>query len=77
MLILTRKIGEKIAIGDQIKIYVIDIKGRQVCLGIEAPSDTVVHREEIYRRIEEENRSAAGIAPASLKEIALQGENQS
>lgn len=77
MLILTRKIGEKIAIGDRIKIHVIDVKGRQVRLGIEAPGNTVVHREEIYRRIEEENRSAAGIAPASLKEITLRGENPS
>ncbi len=61
MLILTRKIGESVAIGDKIKVYVIEIKGRQVRLGIEAPPDTMVHREEIYQRILEENRSAAEI----------------
>jgi carbon storage regulator len=61
MLILTRKIGESVTIGDKIKVYVIEIKGRQVRLGIEAPPDTMVHREEIYQRILEENRSAAEI----------------
>jgi carbon storage regulator len=61
MLILTRKIGESVTIGDKIKVYVIEIKGRQVRLGIEAPPDTMVHREEIYQRIMEENKLAAGI----------------
>jgi carbon storage regulator len=61
MLILTRKIGESVAIGDKIKVYVIEIKGRQVRLGIEAPPDTMVHREEIYQRILAENRLAAEI----------------
>lgn len=61
MLILTRKIGESVTIGDKIKVYVIEIKGRQVRLGIEAPPNTMVHREEIYQRILEENRSAAEI----------------
>ncbi len=61
MLILTRKIGECITIGDQIKVYVVGIKGKQVRLGIEAPSDERVHREEIYERIAEENRLAARI----------------
>ena len=61
MLILTRKIGECITIGDQIKVYVVGIKGKQVRLGIEAPSDEKVHREEIYERIAEENRLASQI----------------
>jgi carbon storage regulator len=61
MLILTRKVGESVTIGDKIKVYVIEIKGRQVRLGIEAPPDTMVHREEIYQRILEENRLAAEI----------------
>ena len=61
MLILTRKIGESVTIGDKIKVYVIEIKGRQVRLGIEAPPDTMVHREEIYQRILAENRLAAEI----------------
>ena len=69
MLILTRKIGECIAIGDQIKVYVVDIRGKQVRLGIEAPSDAPVHREEIYQRILEENRLAAQIGVADFDQI--------
>ncbi len=61
MLILTRKIGECITIGDQIRVYVVDIKGKQVRLGIEAPSDAVVHRQEIYQKILEENRAASRV----------------
>lgn len=62
MLILTRKIGECITIGDQIKVYVVDIRGKQVRLGIEAPADAVIHREEIYQKILEENRSASQVS---------------
>ncbi len=63
MLILTRKIGEGIAIGERIKVYVVDIRGKQVRLGIEAPAGESVHREEVYRRILEENRRAAQVTP--------------
>lgn len=59
MLVLTRKIGEGIAIGDDVKIVVMQIKGKQVRLGIKASPTTIVHREEIYQRIQDENRSAA------------------
>ena len=59
MLVLTRKLGESITIGDHIRITVIAIKGNQVKLGIEAPAHTNVHREEVYTRIIEENRKAA------------------
>ncbi|MFH1140012.1 MAG: carbon storage regulator CsrA [Pseudomonadota bacterium] len=69
MLILTRKIGETIAIGDEVKIQVIDIKGRQVRLGIQAPMDMTVHREEIYQRIQEQNRQAADMTPADLSAV--------
>jgi carbon storage regulator len=69
MLILTRRIGESITIGDHIKVHVIDIKGRQVRLGIEAPSKMNVYRQEIYERIVEENRSAAQIELASFNHI--------
>jgi carbon storage regulator len=69
MLILTRKIGEGIAIGDQIKVYVVDIRGKQVRLGIEAPSKAPVHREEIYQKILEENRLAAQIGVADFEQI--------
>jgi carbon storage regulator len=66
LLILTRKIGETIAIGDQIKVQVVEIKGRQVRLGIEAPPQTAVHREEVFQRIQEQNRQAARLAVADL-----------
>lgn len=59
MLILTRRLGESITIGDDIKVSVLGIHGRQVRLGIDAPSDVVVHREEIYVKIQEENRRAS------------------
>ena len=59
MLILTRKLGESITIGDDIKVTVLGVFGRQVRIGIEAPSKVVVHREEIYVKIQQENRKAA------------------
>ena len=59
MLILTRKIGETITIGDRIKIVVVDIKGKQVRLGIEAPQATMIFRQEIYQKIQAENLLAA------------------
>lgn len=59
MLILTRRVGERIAIGDDVFLTIIEVKGRQVRVGIEAPPHMIVHREEIYRRIQEENRMAS------------------
>ena len=59
MLILTRKLGESITIGDNIKVSVLGIHGRQVRLGIDAPLDVVVHREEVYVKIQAENRRAS------------------
>jgi carbon storage regulator len=75
MLILTRKIGECITIGDRIRVYVMEIKGRQVRLGIEAPQEAAVHREEVYERILEENRLAARIAPADIDEVLRKKED--
>jgi carbon storage regulator len=69
MLILTRKIGECITIGDHIRVYVVGVRGKQVRLGIEAPADAIVHREEIYQRIVEENQQAARVELSSLDEI--------
>lgn len=54
MLILTRRISESIIIGDDVKITVLGVKGNQVRLGIDAPKDLSVHREEIYDRIKQE-----------------------
>ena len=69
MLILTRKLGESITIVDDVKVTIIEVKGKQVKLGVEAPQQTRVHREEIYQRIQEENRMAALISPVHLKKI--------
>ncbi|WP_322627938.1 carbon storage regulator CsrA [Halothiobacillus sp.] len=54
MLILTRRIGEVLRVGDDVSITVLGIKGNQVRIGIDAPKDVSVHREEIYQRIKNE-----------------------
>ena len=64
MLVLTRKLGENIRIGDSVKITVLEVRSGQVKLGIEAPPEVKVHREEIYARIQEENRRAQQGKPA-------------
>ena len=69
MLILTRKLGQSITIGDEIKVTVLDIHGRQVRLGITAPQRVTVHREEIYQRIQEENARAATTSTGDLEQI--------
>jgi carbon storage regulator len=58
MLLLTRKLGENIRIGDDVKITIVEVKGNHVKLGIDAPPSVKVHREEIYERIQQENRRA-------------------
>ena len=70
MLILTRKIGETIAIGDDVKIQVIDIKGKQVRIGVQAPALMSVHREEVYLRIQEQNRHSTNVTPEDLSAMA-------
>jgi carbon storage regulator len=56
MLILTRRVGETIMIGDDVKVTVLGVKGNQVRVGIDAPKEVAVHREEIYDRIKNEER---------------------
>lgn len=74
MLVLTRKLGESIAIDDHIKIVVVQIKGKQVRLGIQAPRETKIHREEVYSAIRDQNQEAAK-TPAAIAQVskALKG----
>ena len=67
MLVLTRKSGEGIRIGDNVKIIVLEAKENQIKIGIEAPIEVPVHREEIYLRIQEENKMAAMAQPDDIK----------
>ncbi len=72
MLVLTRKIGESIQINDDVKVTVIDIQGKNIRLGIEAPQDTKIYREEVFLKIKEENRSAADATafdPAKISQL--------
>ncbi|MBF0431969.1 MAG: carbon storage regulator CsrA [Fibrobacteria bacterium] len=71
MLVLTRKIGESIRINDNISITVMEIDGRSVKIAIDAPRSVPIHREEIFQRIQEENKSAAATSAAEdLTKIA-------
>jgi carbon storage regulator len=70
MLILTRKLGEQITIGDDITIKLLEIKGTQVKLGLEAPQDISIHRKEIYDRIREENLRSSEVGLSDLTEAA-------
>ena len=58
MLILTRRPGESIHLGDNIKITVLSAKGKQIKLGLDVPEDMPVYREELYRKVKEQNRMA-------------------
>ena len=75
MLILTRKLGQTIRIGNEIKITISDIKGKQVRVGIEAPEEMAVHREEVYEIIQKQNVLAAGLGmthDATLSSLWIQ-----
>ena len=78
MLVLTRKLGEGIAIGEDIKVVVMQIKGKQVRLGIKADPTTAVHREEVYQKIREENKLASENDVRLMDEVAkvVQSENK-
>ncbi|MDQ1272089.1 MAG: carbon storage regulator [Planctomycetota bacterium] len=69
MLILTRKLGESITIGEEIKITVLECQGKQVKLGIIAPRHVKVHREEIFEKIQEENKKSVAVSKDALLEV--------
>ncbi len=70
MLILTRKLGEGIRVGDDVLIKVVEVRGTQVRLGIVAPRSVTVHREEVFQMIRKQNELAAQTAPATLEGVA-------
>jgi carbon storage regulator len=70
MLILTRKLGEQITIGDDITITLLEVKGSQVKLGIKAPKSISIHRYEIYARIKAENLRSSEVSATDLSKAA-------
>ncbi len=70
MLVLKRKLGESIAIDDHIKIRVVQIKGKQVRLGIEAPKETKIHREEVYLAIQDTNKESSTVNPEKTRSVS-------
>ena len=75
MLILTRRIGETVVIGNDVDVTVLGVKGNQVRIGVKAPKDIAVHREEIYQRIcQEQNGNGNGAAaPDHVKIVGAAG----
>lgn len=61
MLILTRRVGETLMIGDEVTVTVLGVKGNQVRIGVNAPKEVAVHREEIYERIKREQAGGPGM----------------
>lgn len=59
MLILTRRVGETLMVGDEVTVTVLGVKGNQVRIGVDAPKDVAVHREEIYQRIQKEKEDSS------------------
>ncbi|MGB3212413.1 MAG: carbon storage regulator CsrA [Desulforhopalus sp.] len=70
MLVLTRKIGEGIVIGDDVTITVVEMKGGTVRIGIEAPQDKKIYRQEVFDRIASENRDAANWNMIDLESLS-------
>ncbi|MEV0896864.1 carbon storage regulator CsrA [Actinoplanes sp. NPDC049802] len=70
MLVLTRRAGESVMIGDDIVITVLEARGDVIRLGIQAPRDVQVHREEVYRELQEANRAAASPTEDAVHALA-------
>jgi carbon storage regulator len=67
MLILTRPVGETVMIGNEVTVTVLGVKGNQVRIGVNAPKDVAVHREEIYERIKREHEQESGVGAPTAK----------
>lgn len=76
MLILTRRVGESLMIGDEINVTVLGIRGNQVRIGVNAPKEVAVHREEIYERIKQEQTGAVPETAAPSPESGPEGGEQ-
>jgi carbon storage regulator len=76
MLVLTRKLGEVIRVGDSVTVRVLEVKGNQVRLGVEAPADVRIYREEVYRAIRKENEEAAVRDGGVLDEVSTTWQSQ-
>jgi carbon storage regulator len=63
MLILTRRVGETVMIGEEVTVTVLGVKGNQVRIGVNAPKHVAVHREEIFERIKREGEAETGVSP--------------
>jgi carbon storage regulator len=77
MLVLTRKKGQSIVIGDNIEVNIIDVQGEQVKIGINAPKSITIHRDEIYKEIQEENKKAASVDFDKLSNFIKLNKNKS
>ena len=76
MLILTRKVGETLMIGDQVEVTILSIKGNQVRIGVNAPKEVAVHREEIYARIKREQAGQDGAGAAEQEDWSERKHNR-
>ncbi|GGN79297.1 carbon storage regulator [Actinoplanes lobatus] len=70
MLVLTRRAGESVMIGDDVVVTVLEARGDVIRLGIQAPRDVQVHREEVYRELQEANRAAVSPTDSAVKALA-------
>lgn len=76
MLVLSRQRDESIMIGDNVVVTIVDIRGDKVRLGIEAPGEIPVHRQEVYEAIRRENRQAGRLQPSDLRSVCCSGKDR-